>query len=66
MPILKLQVQPMKPKQEKYEGKVALELNKNGLVKVKEVSMSQEVSYQEKKLIKSDKKDKKDKEGTED
>lgn len=54
----------MKPKHEKYEGKVAVELNKNGLVCVKEVSMSQEVKYQEKKLIKKEKKveEKKEKE----
>ena len=47
----------MKPKHEKYEGKVALELNKNGLINVKEVTMSQEISYQEKKSKKSDKKE---------
>lgn len=38
----------MKPKEEKYEGKISFELDKHGLVSIKSVEMSETVNYKEK------------------
>lgn len=46
----------MKPSKEKYEGKVSIELDRNGLIQIKDVSMSEECKYQEKVAKKKEQK----------
>lgn len=51
----------MKPKSEKFEGKISFELNKHGLADVKAVEMIELVKYQEKKPKKKSEKKKEEK-----
>lgn len=58
--ICTLQIPAMKPRSEKFEGKVSIELDRNGLIQIKEISMSEEVKYQEKVPKQTEKKPEKE------
>ncbi len=57
-PLVSCSVSSMKPdpEAESFEGKLCIELNKNGLVEFKNIEMSQKITVEEKVPIKKEKK----------